>query len=133
MVLMCCQVLACIAWLHSLDPLESDWLYQVEEHKKKDPAVLAVFKNAEDPAFKAYEQAAGGMFSDYDFAHTFDAALVEEVRQLCSSSMHLLPLLIQVLYEAEKPASYKAIPLIQVVKVNQAIQVGMQAGIWMRI
>ena len=95
-----------------MDPLESDWLCQVEEHKKKDPAVLAVFKNGEDPAYKAYVKAAGGMFSDYDFAHTFDAALVEEVRQFCSNSMHLLTLLVLVLYEAEKPASYKANPAI---------------------
>ena len=51
----------------------------MEEHKKKDPAVLAVFKDAGDSAFKAYEMAAGGLWSDYDFAHTFDASLVEEV------------------------------------------------------
>ena len=79
--------------MYCLDPLEGDLLCQVEEHKKKDPAVLAVFKNAEDPAFKAYEKAAGSMFSDYDFAHTFDAAFVEEVRQFCSALMHLLTLL----------------------------------------
>ena len=52
---------------------------QVEEHKQKDPAVIGVFKSDSDKAFKAYELAAGGLWSDYDFAHTFDAALVEEV------------------------------------------------------
>ncbi len=55
------------------------FLSQVEEHRKKDPAVLAVFKSEKDSAFKAYEKAAGGLWSDYDFAHTFDASLVEEV------------------------------------------------------
>ena len=44
--------------------------------------MLAVFKDAEDSAFKAYEAAAGGLWSDYDFAHTFDASLVEEVGSL---------------------------------------------------
>ena len=41
--------------------------------------MLAVFKSAEDSTFKAYEKAAGGLWSDYDFAHTFDASLVKEV------------------------------------------------------
>ena len=44
--------------------------------------MLAVFKDATDSAFKAYEAAAGGLWSDYDFAHTFDASLVEEVGAL---------------------------------------------------
>lgn len=52
---------------------------QVDTHKKNDPAVLAVFKSAKDPEFKVYEKAAGDLWSDYDFAHTFDASLVEEV------------------------------------------------------
>ena len=44
--------------------------------------MLAVFKDATDSAFKTYEAAAGGLWSDYDFAHTFDASLVEEVGAL---------------------------------------------------
>ena len=43
--------------------------------------MLAVFKSAADSTFKAYEKAAGGLWSDYDFAHTFDASLVEEVNR----------------------------------------------------
>lgn len=54
---------------------------QVEELKKKDPVVLGVFKSASDAAFKAYEAAAGALFSDFDFGHTFDASLISEVRQ----------------------------------------------------
>ena len=53
----------------------------MEEHKQKDPAVIGVFGSNSDKEFKAYELAAGGLWSDYDFAHTFDASLVEEVRQ----------------------------------------------------
>ena len=41
--------------------------------------MIGVFKSEADKAFKAYELAAGGLWSDYDFAHTFDASLVEEV------------------------------------------------------
>ena len=69
-------------------------IFQVEEHKKKDPAIIAVFKDAGDAAFKAYELAAGGLWSDYDFGHTFDASLIGEVSarplysaQLCSARL----------------------------------------------
>ena len=44
--------------------------------------MLAVFKDAKDSAFKAYEAAASGLWADYDFAHTFDASLVGEVGAL---------------------------------------------------
>ena len=53
--------------------------------------MLAVFKNAEDSAFKAYEAAASGLWSDYDFAHTFDASLVEEVGTLVLAMIPTFP------------------------------------------
>ena len=46
--------------------------------------MLAVFKSTKDSTFMAYEKVAGGLWSDYDFAHTFDASLVEEVRRRMS-------------------------------------------------
>lgn len=46
--------------------------------------MLAVFKSAKDSTFMAYEKAAGGLWSDYDFAHTFDASLIEEVSRRMS-------------------------------------------------
>lgn len=44
-----------------------------------DPAVLGVFSGADAKEFKAFEAAADGLRSDFDFAHTFDASLVDEV------------------------------------------------------
>ena len=54
---------------------------QVDELKKKDPVVVGVFGSASDAAFKAFEAAAGALWSDFDFGHTFDTSLVSEVRQ----------------------------------------------------
>jgi hypothetical protein len=42
--------------------------------------VLGVFGSADDEEFKAFESAAGQLWSDFDFGHTFDAAIVEGVR-----------------------------------------------------
>lgn len=48
--------------------------------KDKDVVVLGVFGSADDKEFKAFEEAAGQLWSDFDFGHTFDVAIVEEVR-----------------------------------------------------
>ncbi|EIE22882.1 protein disulfide isomerase [Coccomyxa subellipsoidea C-169] len=52
---------------------------EVAEFKEAhDPAVLGVFSGADAAEFKAFEGAADGLRSDFDFAHTFDASLVDE-------------------------------------------------------
>ncbi|CAL8464780.1 g4315 [Coccomyxa elongata] len=54
---------------------------EVAEFKAaNDPAVIGVFSGADAKEFKAFESAADGMRSDFDFAHTFDASLVDEVK-----------------------------------------------------
>ncbi len=59
---------------------------QVAEFKAaNDPAVIGVFSGADAKEFKAFESAADGMRSDFDFAHAFDASLVDEVRVIDSS------------------------------------------------
>jgi hypothetical protein len=56
-----------------------DFLGLQVEKLKKDLAIVGVFKSAKDKEFKAFEAAAGNLWSDFDFAHTFDASLVPEV------------------------------------------------------
>ncbi len=50
-----------------------------EFKKDKDVVVLGVFGGADDKEFKAFEQAAAQHMSDFDFGHSFDVAIVEEV------------------------------------------------------
>ena len=63
----------------------------MEELKKKDPAVIGVFASAKSKEFKAFEGAAGTLWSDYDFGHVFDASLVPEVRPWGPSLLPVLP------------------------------------------
>ena len=58
----------------------------MEALKEKDPAVIGVFSSAKSKEFRAFEGAAGTLWSDYDFGHVFDASLVPEVRHLPGST-----------------------------------------------
>ena len=50
---------------------------QVEAFKKNDPAIIGVFKSEKASEFKAFSKVANSLRDDFDFAHTFDAELVE--------------------------------------------------------
>lgn len=52
---------------------------QVEALKKKDPAVLGVFKDEKSSDFKVFSKTADKLADDFEFGHTFDADLVEGV------------------------------------------------------
>jgi protein disulfide-isomerase A1 len=50
---------------------------EVSAFKKNDPAIIGVFKSEKASEFKAFSKVANSLRDDFDFAHTFEADLVE--------------------------------------------------------
>lgn len=54
---------------------------EVAEFKAKPAAVVGVFKGEDAPEFKVFSDVANALRDDFDFAHTFEAKIVDEIKK----------------------------------------------------
>ncbi len=64
---------------------------EVAEFKAKPAAVVGVFKGEDAPEFKVFSDVANALRDDFDFAHTFEAKIVDEVRKFFPGLSRLFP------------------------------------------